>query len=180
MDGFEITQVEALFTGHVFRVERLFVEHRGDQFDREVVRHQGAVAIVAIDDDDFVILIEQYRASIGRREFEIPAGTCDVAGEAALRTAQRELREEVGYEASTFELLGSFLNAPGYSDQRTLVYLATSLTKVDRAPEGPEETDATVHRISFSEALAMIDTGVIDEAGTVYGLMQVARRRATS
>jgi ADP-ribose pyrophosphatase len=156
------------------------VAHAGEQFDREVVRHQGAVAIIALDADDHVILIEQYRASIGRREFEIPAGTCDVAGEAARRTAARELREEVGYEASSFELLGSFLNAPGYSDQRTLVYLATSLTKVDRAPEGPEETNATVHRIPFVEAIAMVDAGSIDEAGTVYGLLQVARRRATS
>ena len=180
MPDFEITEVEQLFSGHVFRIERLHVSLGAERFDREVLRHPGAVAVVAFDANENVVLIEQYRASLDRTELEIPAGTRDVSGEDLATTAARELREEVGYQADDLVLLGSFLNAPGYSDQRTAVFLGRNVTEVGRLPEGPEERAAQVRLIPFDEALAMVESGEIDEVGTVYGLLRAARHNGRS
>ena len=93
---FETERIEPIFTGHVFSVERR--RYRGEQgpFDREIVCHPGAVAVVPLDDDGRVGLIEQFRSSVNDSLLEIPAGTRDVPGEDPMTTAHRELREEMG------------------------------------------------------------------------------------
>jgi len=159
-------------------IDRLhFATDAGSAFDREIVRHPGAVAVVPIDDDGRVVLIRQFRASVGAPILEITAGTCDVTDEELEATARRELVEEVGLEAELLEPLGSFMNSPGYCDQRTHVFLATGLTMVERAPEGPEEIAATVERHALSDAIEMIASGEIVDGTTAFGLLMAARHR---
>lgn len=178
MQRFRLTATERLFDGYMVNLDRLhFAAEDGLVFDREVVRHPGAVAVVPLDDDGQVVLIRQFRAAVGGRVLEITAGTCDVNGEDLEATARRELLEEVGIEASHLELLGVFMNSPGYCDQRTYVYLATGLTVVERAPEGPEEADSTVERHDLAAAITMVEQGEISDGTTSYGLLMAARRR---
>ena len=176
MLDFELVSTEQIFSGFVFDVERRHLTANGSPFSREVVHHPGAVSIVAIDDERRVILLEQYRATILRRHLETPAGTCDIHGEEPEQTARRELIEETGMDAGSWIRLGSFLNTPGYCDQQTVTFLATDLIDVGSAPSGPEELDATVHRIELGEAVRMIEQGEITDVTSVFGILLAARR----
>ena len=177
MAGFELDRVEEIFEGHVFSVERRHLRLDGVAFDREVVTHPGAVAVLAIGADDQVVLLEQFRATTGRRIIEMPAGTLDVDDEDPLSAARRELIEEAGVDADELSELGVFLNSPGYSTQRTTLYLAEGLREVGRVPMGVEETEMDVVRIPLVEALSMVDSGEITDAQTVLGLLLLSRRR---
>lgn len=108
----------------------------GDEADREIVEHPGAVAVVAMDPGDRVLLIRQYRHPVGRELWEIPAGLRDVAGEPPLATAQRELLEEAGYRAAHWQVLADFYTSPGISTERLRVFLARELTQVPEAERG--------------------------------------------
>jgi ADP-ribose pyrophosphatase len=174
---FELDRVEEIFEGHVFGVERRHLRLDGVAFDREVVTHPGAVAVLAVDSEDRVILLEQFRATTGRRIIEMPAGTLDIADEDPRSAARRELIEEAGVDADELSELGAFLNSPGYSTQRTVLYLAEGLREVGRAPMGVEEAEMDVVRISLGVALEMIDAGEITDAQTVLGLLLLSRRR---
>lgn len=177
-DGpFAVDRSERIFSGFLVDVDRLRLSGQGSSFDREIVRHPGAVAVVPLHEDGSVTLVRQFRASVGERILEITAGTCDVLGEDLATTARRELVEEVGLAAGRLEQLGSFLNSPGYCDQRTVVFLATDLTEVDRQPEGPEETDAEVVRIALDHAISMVVAGDIADGTTAFGLLMAARHR---
>ena len=177
MTEFELGDVEPIFEGHVFGVERRHVTGEGAAFDREVVTHPGAVAIAGIDPTGAVLVLEQFRATMGARILELPAGTLDVEGESPTSAARRELIEETGFHPARLEALGTFLNSPGYSTQRTTVFLATELTEVGRSPVGPEETAMVVRHLPLDEALTMVAEGAIHDAMTVIGLLLVARRR---
>ena len=120
---------------HVFDVERLECTANGESFTREVVRHPGAVAVIAAEAGE-VVLVRQWRAPL-RRVLEVVAGTCDVAGEEPAATAARELEEEAGLRAASIEPLCEVLNAPGWCDQRTTVFVASGLTAVPAVPGGP-------------------------------------------
>jgi len=107
----------------------------GEEVDREVLGHPGAVAVVA-HDDEHVWLVRQPREAVGDPALlELPAGKLDVEGEPPLQTAQRELVEEIGKRAESWRELEAFYTSPGFSDERVIVYLATGLTD---APEGPQ------------------------------------------
>jgi len=174
---FEFDGVEPIFTGVVFSVERRHLRYDQQRFDREVVTHPGAVAIVAIDDMSQVILLEQFRAPIGERILEIPAGTLDVDGESGESAARRELIEETGLDPGEIEPLGVFLNSPGYSSQRTTIYLATQLTEVGREPVGIEEVDALIRRVDLVDAVEMVASGAISDAMTGLGILLASRHR---
>jgi 8-oxo-dGDP phosphatase len=92
--------------------------------ERTVVTHPGAVAILALDDAQRVLMIKQYRHPVGRLLWEIPAGLRDTDGESPLQTAQRELLEETGYRASQWHLLLDYFSSPGYSTERIRIFLA--------------------------------------------------------
>jgi ADP-ribose pyrophosphatase len=105
----------------------------GQEAERDVVEHPGAVAVLAVDDDDRVLLIRQYRHPVSRLLWEIPAGLRDVPGEPLVETAQRELLEEAGYIAAHWQVLADIFTSPGFSNERLRVFLAMKLTRVPDA-----------------------------------------------
>ena len=120
-----------LLRGHIVTVRRDTVElPDGELMSREVVEHPGAVAILALDDEDRVLMIRQYRHPAGATLWEIPAGLRDVAGEPLVQTAGRELLEEAGYRAATWHVLADYLSSPGITTERLRVFLARDLTVV--------------------------------------------------
>ncbi len=152
-----------------------FTAPDGEQFERQIVHHPGAVAVVPVDGDE-AVLIRQYRPAIDRDLLEIPAGKRDVAGEAPEVTAGRELVEEVGLRAGTVELLGCFYNSPGFCDEYTWCYLATELEPVDREAQGAEERHLRVERLALAEVPGMIASGELVDAKSIIGLL-LARSR---
>jgi len=138
---------------------------------REVIENFGAVAIVAMDDDGRIPMVYQYRHPFGRRLWELPAGLLDVDGEAPHLSAARELREEVGLQAETWQLLVDLDSAPGFSDESVRVYLATGLTQVDRPESHDEEADMIVEWYSLTEAVQRVFSGEIVNSLAVAGVL---------
>jgi 8-oxo-dGDP phosphatase len=142
---------------------------------REIIEHPGAVAIAALDPDDRIMMIYQYRHALGRRLWEMPAGLLDVAGEDPLETARRELREEAGLEAAEWAVLIDVAPSPGFSDESVRVYLATGLHDVGRPDLGgdDEEADLETHWIPLSDAVAMVFEGTIVNSSCVAAVLAV-------
>ena len=175
--GFQAHDDDVVHSWAMFRLlKRRVTSPVGEEFERTFVSTPGAVATVAITDDGDVIFVNQYRATLDSFIREIPAGMRDVEGEDPGVTAVRELKEETGFIASHIELLGTCLSSPGVTDSSVEVYLATGLIAGDAEPHGPEEDLMFVERISFAEALAMIESGDITDAKSAYGLLLAARR----
>lgn len=160
-------------------VNATFVDPDGQPFDRDIIRHPGAVAVVPITDDDSVLLVHQYRAAVGRWLLEIPAGTRDVDSEPPDETARRELVEEVGRTASRLVLLTRCLNTPGFCDEETVIYLADGLGAVEHDRQGVEEQFMTVEEIPLTRFDSLVDDGTIVDAATVLGVGLARRRRST-
>ncbi|HWD51772.1 MAG TPA: NUDIX hydrolase [Acidimicrobiales bacterium] len=153
-----------------------FVDPHGTVFEREIVRHPGAVAVVAVTDDDAVLLVRQYRPAVDRWLYEIPAGTCDVDGEPEETTAHRELAEEVGQQATELTELTRCLNTPGFCDEVTTIFLGTGLTEVADNRQGIEEHFMTVAKVPLDRFDGLVDDGTIVDAATILGV-GLARRR---
>jgi 8-oxo-dGTP pyrophosphatase MutT (NUDIX family) len=167
-DPFRVVATESRLHSHVFDVETRTVVGPAGEFDRDVVVHPGAVAVLARDDAGRVGLIRQYRAPFDRFVLEIPAGTLDVESEPPEACARRELREELGHEAGTWRLLGRFLVSPGWCTQVMYIFEATDLVEVGRRPEGPEEGSAEVLWLGPAELRARLDVeGVCDSTMAV-------------
>jgi ADP-ribose pyrophosphatase len=178
--GFSKTGEATLVQGRVFDVLRAqFADPSGQPFERFVVRHPGAVAVVALDDEGRVHLVRQYRASLEREVLELPAGTCDVDGEDRLTTARRELAEEVGLEARHWEVLAAVRNSPGYSDQLTTIFLATGLSACPTGRGGVEERWMTVETLPLEGAAEHLETEADLDETTLLGLLlaRAASRR---
>ena len=177
MSGFRRVSEEELLGAWLFRVDRFhLLDPDGRPFDRFVVRHPGAVTVVPVHDDGTVTLVRQYRAAVDALVLEIPAGTLDKDGEEPEAAARRELAEETGLEASHWELLVGAWNSPGFSDQHTLIYLATGLTPCQARPEGVEEGYMTVETIHLSSLDDLVARGDIKDETTMLGL-HLARQR---
>ena len=157
---------------------RVIVSPSGEQFERTFVSTPGAVGVVAITDDDEVVLVRQYRAALHDRILEIPAGMRDVPGEEPALTAARELAEETGYTAATMEFVGHMYSSPGVTDSVVDVFLAGGLSPGVPVPHGPEETTMDIVHVPFDKALDMVDSGEISDSKSVFGLLAVGRRRA--
>jgi 8-oxo-dGDP phosphatase len=138
---------------------------------REVVEHYGAVAIVAMDDDDNIPMVYQYRHPFGRRLWELPAGLLDVRGEAPHITAARELREEAGLQARVWRVLVDLDTSPGFSDESVRVYLATELTDVARPDAHDEEADMTLRWYPIADAVRRVLSGEIVNSIAVAGIL---------
>jgi 8-oxo-dGTP pyrophosphatase MutT (NUDIX family) len=140
MSGFEALGGETKFSGRIVTVSVERYRHAdGEVVTREKVAHPGAVGIIAID-DTHVWLVRQPREVIGAEaSLEVPAGKLDVAGEAPLATAKRELAEEIGKQAAHWEEVKVFFTSPGFSDERVWLFLATGLS--DAPPTETEENE---------------------------------------
>lgn len=170
MSDFAVAAREEVLRSHVFTVEHRTVAGAGTTFERDVVVHPGAVAIAARREDGALALLRQYRATFDNVAWELPAGTRDVVGEPPEETARRELREELGCEATTMRELFHYMNSRGWTTQTTIVFEATGLTMVEREPHGPEEEGATIHWLSPAEQRALLTSGELLESSTVLVL----------
>jgi len=140
----------------------------GGTATREYIRHPGAAMVVALLDDETLLLERQYRYPLGRHFIELPAGKID-AGESPLQTAQRELREECGYEAGAWRHLATLHPCIGYADERIELFLARDLVHVGHARDEGEFLE--VIPVKVRDALAWIREGAITEAKAVTGLL---------
>jgi ADP-ribose pyrophosphatase len=148
----------------------------GVEFQRDAVRNEPVVAMVPIEQDGTVLLVRQYRGPVDRWLLEIPAGLCDVPGEAPEDTAQRELVEELGRRADHLELAATYHPAAGFSDQFVRMYLATGLHEVPADRQGVEEAHMTVERFDLGRLDAAIASGELADGKTIIGLL-LARER---
>ncbi len=175
VDGFTFLGEEEIWRGWLLRLATAhFADPDGHRFDREVVHHPGTVAVVAVDETGTAVLVRQFRPAVGRALLEIPAGTCDVAGEAGEATAARELAEEAGLAADRLEWLAEVYNSPGYVDQRTTIFLATGLRPVPTGRSGVEERWMTVERVRLAEVPDRVADGTLVDSTTVLGLRLAA------
>lgn len=170
---FAVADSETVYLGRVLALRRdHVVMPDGRVAVREVIEHPGAVAILPLDDDGSVVMIDQYRHPVGRRIRELPAGLLDMAGEDPLTTAQRELVEETGRAAREWSVLVDVTPSPGFSDEAVRVFLARGLTEIGRPPsQDDEEADLDVVRLSLDEAVRQVLAGDIVNAATVAGLL---------
>lgn len=160
------------FDGGFFRVVTgTFVAPNGFTFEREIVRHPGAVCAVPLEDDRrHVVMIRQYRAAIDRVVLELPAGKRDVESEDPAACIARELVEEIGRQAGTLEEIGRFFNSPGFSDEETLCYLAEGLIECEREAHGVEEENITLESVDLSDIEKLVAAGELADAKSIIGL----------
>jgi ADP-ribose pyrophosphatase len=171
-----VTQSAELARGRLLRVRVDTVTMPdGTRADRELTEHPGAVAILALDEADRVLVIRQYRHPARALMWEIPAGLRDVEGEPLLATAQRELLEEAGYRAADWHVLADFLTSPGSSTERVRVFLARGLTEVpaaerDYVPEF-EEASLQVAWLPLEEAVRGFLAGDLHNGVAAVGIL---------
>lgn len=162
------------FSGRVFRVEVLDVElPDGKKSTREVVRHNGGAAIVALDNEGYIYMVRQYRIAAGAEMLEIPAGKLEPK-EDPKAAALRELTEETGMVAEDCDLLFSMYATPGYCAEKLYVYFVQGLTAYH--PHRDEGEFLHIVRMPFDEALEMVLRGEFQDAKTISGILAAARR----
>lgn len=163
------------FHGRVFDVVTDQVEMPdGEAVPRDYIKHIGAVGVVALDDENRVVLVGQYRHPVRTFLWELPAGLVDVAGEDPATTALRELTEEADLTAGRVEHLVDLHTTPGCSSEMIRLYLATELREVPVAHQHArhdEETEIEVRRLPLADAIAMIFRGEITNGPAVAGLL---------
>lgn len=154
-----IVRTETVFAGRVWNVRRDEVAYGDGVIVRDYVDHTGAVAVLAMDEHDRVLLIQQYRHPIRTRDWEIPAGLLDVAEEDPLAAARRELAEEADLTASDWSVLSDFTTSPGGSDEAIRIYLARGLAAAGEVfARAEEEADIVVRWVDLDEVVdAVLD-----------------------
>lgn len=163
------------FAGRLFRVDVDQVEEPGAiRAEREIVRHRGSVAALAVHDDGRIVLVQQYRHAVEQPLWELPAGRLD-PGETPEQGAGRELEEEVGWRSGHLELMADFFTTPGFCDERMFLFRATGLEAVPPRPEPDERI--TIRNVALAEAVRMIDQGEVREAKTLVAILLESRRR---
>jgi ADP-ribose pyrophosphatase len=171
---------KTVFQGKVFWVTRdEVVEPGGVQGTREIIRHNGSVVILAVDDktdpaDPGILLIRQYRHAAGKLLLELPAGRIE-PGEKLLPAAKRELIEETGYRAKKWSKLTSYYASPGFLTEAMNILLAEDLTLGIATPEDDEKIE--LHMTPLSEVLRLIQAGKIQDGKTLIGVLLYAARR---
>lgn len=175
-----VTESEVVFDGAVWDVRREAFELEGERLVREVVDHPGAVAVLALDEDDRVLLIRQYRHPISAHEWEIPAGLLDIAGEDPLVAAQRELAEEADIVAEHWAVLVDYFSSPGGMNEALRVYLARGLSPVPEAErherEG-EEAHLIHRRVPLDEVVDAVLAGDLHNSTLVIAGLAAATMR---
>jgi ADP-ribose pyrophosphatase len=174
-----VRESEQVFGGRVWDLRRDTVEYGGKPIVREYVDHPGAVAVLALDDDDRVFLIRQYRHPVRTREWEIPAGLLDVTGEDPLVAAQRELAEEGDLVASDWAVLADFFTSPGGSDEAIRVYLARGLGDASEAfDREDEEADMETRWVPLDECVDAVLARRVGNPSLTIGVLAAHASRA--
>lgn len=160
---------DLIYTGKTIqlRVDTVEVPNKGYQ-KREIIEHKGAVAIVAITDDNKVVLVKQYRKAIEKEIYELPAGKIEI-GETPLECAIRELKEETGYSVDSLKLIHKYYTTPGFSNQLVFIYLAKNLIPGESNLE--EDEFLEVYEIDREEAYNMVINNEICDSKTAIGLL---------
>lgn len=172
------TAKEVVFRGKIWNVVRKVFNFHGESIAREYIEHPGAVAVLALNDSDEVLLINQYRAPVNQYLYEFPAGHLDVDGENHLEAAKRELLEETDYAADNWELLQIFHTTPGSSSETIAIYLARNLTKVEHNfARTAEEKHIEISWIPFAQVLTQVQRSQLKSPTLVVGILALAHRR---
>ena len=150
----------------------------GEPFRRLVLEHPGAAVVLAVDDDEQVVVVSQYRHPARRRFVELPAGLCDTDGEDPLEVARRELREEALLAASEWTHMTSAYSSPGISAELIHYYLARGLSEADRGDFElvHEEADMEVFRVPFDDLLAAVLDGRVTDAPVIVAVLSAHAR----
>jgi 8-oxo-dGTP pyrophosphatase MutT (NUDIX family) len=181
--SYEVVSSQRRFDGPVISVRSDTVRMPGGGTAvRDVVEHPGAVGVVALDDDEQVLMIRQYRHPVGDYLWELPAGLLDTPAESALVTARRELAEEVGITASDWAVLVDAHASAGMTDEAFRVYLARGLSAktADFTPGEHEESDLTEEWVPLERAVARVLAGEITNGLAIVGVLACAAARASS
>lgn len=181
-DSIPVLVRDDVFAGRVWSVVRDTVRIGETDTVRDVIIHPGAVAVIAVDDHDRILLIRQYRHPVAMYLFEPPAGLLDVEGEPPQETAARELAEEAGIVAGTWNVLVDLFNSPGGSSEAIRVYLASDLTALPHGrPATGEAEEAHLPQawVPLSEAVELVLGGAIGSPSGVAGILALdaIRRR---
>lgn len=173
----EIVRSDLVYEGRVWDVRSDVFRYNGDELVRQYVDHPGATAIVALDEHERVLLIQQYRHAIRRRDWEIPAGLLDVAGETPVDAARRELAEEADLEAREWDALVSVFTTPGGNDETVHLFLARGLTALPhRFAREAEEADIRVEWVPLADAVAAVLAGRMRNGILAVGVLAAAER----
>lgn len=178
-ERWEVVDSTERFAGYVIRVRSDRVRMpSGDGTEvvtRDVIAHPGSVGVLALDDDDRVLLIRQYRHAAGHLLWEAPAGLRDVEGEPLWKTAERELAEEAGYRAERWHTLVDTFTSPGMSDERKRIFLARGISEIPAGELGfervHEEADMPVVWLPLDTAVAKVLAGDIHNPTAVVGIL---------
>ncbi|SEC12190.1 ADP-ribose pyrophosphatase [Paramicrobacterium humi] len=179
----DIVSSDVVYHGRVWDIRKDAFRYNGDTIVREYTDHTGAVAILALDEHDRVLLINQYRHPVGARLWEIPAGLLDEHGEPPLDAAKRELAEEADVEADDWATLAEFYTSPGGSDEAIRVYLARGLHRIpERFDRTGEEADIEVRWVSLDEVVDAVRDRRLQNPSLVTGVLSayVERERGWS
>ncbi len=161
-------ETKEIFEGRIIKVRVDTVRlPDGTESTREVVEHAGAVGVVAVDNDNNIIMVRQYRKPVEGVLLEIPAGTME-KGEDPLRCAERELKEETGFTAEHWKKILAYYSAPGFTDEYLHLYLASGLTAGEIALDDDEFVETV--RLPLSEAYRMIFEGHIADGKSIIGI----------
>lgn len=181
----EVLASDLVYHGAVWDVRSDRVAYGDGEIVRQYVAHTGAVAVVALDDEDRVLLIQQYRHPIRQRDWELPAGLLDVAGEDPLTAAQRELAEEADLTADRWQPLVSSWTTPGGNDEMIHLFLATGVRQAEAAHDREdEEADIRLEWVPLADAAEAVLDGRMHNGILTIGVLAAervlaAQRRAT-
>jgi ADP-ribose pyrophosphatase len=169
---------EVIHEGKVWNVVTETFQYNSHAITREVMDHPGAVAVLAVDDQERVLLIRQYRHPVRSRDWEIPAGLLDVDGEEPFAAAKRELAEEADLEADRWNVLVDFLNSPGGSNETIRVYLARGVRTVPAFDRSEEEADIEVRWVPLDAAVDAVLARRVQSPSLVVGVLAAVASRA--
>ncbi|MCB9453384.1 MAG: NUDIX hydrolase [Anaerolineaceae bacterium] len=170
----KIIQTRHIYKGRVVKLdihEVLLPDNKHSK--RELVNHPGAVAIVALDNDNQVLMVRQYRLGARQTMLEVPAGTLD-AGEDPAHCATRELQEETGFKPGKLQSLGGIYTAPGYTTEYIHLFFATDLIPAKLDTDDDEFLEVT--RVPFAKVIDMIEKGELEDGKSISALLRVARQ----
>ena len=176
-DPAPVSASELAFHGKVWDIRRDTFAFGGHDVVREYVDHTGAVAVLAMDAEGRVLLINQYRHPIGEREWELPAGLLDIAGEPPLAAAQRELAEEVDLAASDWSQLLTFHTSPGGSNEVLHVFAAEELSATPTFARTEEEAEIVVRWAPLQEVVDAVLAGRLRNSILIVAVLAAHARR---